>query len=134
MQLFFWSDYFFPNFPHDPTFAIWAMRDAFEERFVESELVGQDYHVIGAAQFILWDGPERFKHALCPNVTKEDNPDWAPGRLYFGGYRLSLTRWNRWKKGFRHAMEEGRGLGEECRRAAKKKAALMVAIEESLTF
>ncbi|PWY95903.1 hypothetical protein BO94DRAFT_620264 [Aspergillus sclerotioniger CBS 115572] len=121
---------------HDPTYAIWTMRGAFEERPVpwDPPFEGErDQRIIAAAQYILWDGLELFKEVVSPG-TIEERPSWMPGLLCFSEHRLSLRRWHFWKKGFEKSREEGNGLSEECRKVAGKAAALMETIEEGLSF
>jgi hypothetical protein len=119
--------------PHDPMYTIWTMREAFRAptnpRF-EGE---RDQWILAAAQFILWDGTELFKHVLAPDLDDE-RPSLQPGLLCFSEYRLCLRRWHFWKSGFEKAVEGDSELGEECRRVARKAASLMGAIEECLMF
>ncbi|PWY68591.1 hypothetical protein BO70DRAFT_255339, partial [Aspergillus heteromorphus CBS 117.55] len=87
---------------HYPDFAIWTMRDAFEERPEpgDSSFEGmKDQHIIAAAQYILWDGQELFKHIICPD-PHQDMQGWQPGLLYFGDHSFSLQGWQFWKKWF----------------------------------
>lgn len=52
-----------------PTFAVWEMRDAFESEWVgtdEGQGQAHQYHVMAAAQSILWDGQEIFKYMSNP--------------------------------------------------------------------
>ncbi|KAF7594723.1 hypothetical protein BBP40_008430 [Aspergillus hancockii] len=122
--------------PHDSTYAIWTMRDAFEERQVPwgPPFKGErNQRILAAAQFILWDGTELFKDVISPDL-EDERPSWAPGLLCFSEHRLSIRRWHFWKDGFKKAAEESSGLSEECRIVAGKAARLMGAIEESLTF
>jgi hypothetical protein len=37
-----------------PTFAVWEMRDAFETEETRGQV--HQYHIMAAAQWILWDG------------------------------------------------------------------------------
>lgn len=123
-------------FPLNNMYAIWTMREAFEERRApwKRTFEGErDQWIIGAAQFILWDGLELFKQTISPELTEEETA-LAPGLLCFSEHKLTRRRWNFWREGFKKAAEEEGELGEECKKVARKAANLMLAIEESLTF
>jgi hypothetical protein len=114
------------------------MRDAFETpaeptHWSSSFNEMRDQQVIAAAQYILWDGQELFKHVLCPDSI-EDTKNWEPGLLYFGDASLSLKRWRFWKDGFRKAAGEDSGLSDECRKVSTRAATLMEALEARMIF
>ncbi|KAF7161733.1 hypothetical protein CNMCM5623_007220 [Aspergillus felis] len=124
--------------PHQPDFAIWALRDAFENpaeplHWSASFKGMRDQQIIVAAQYILWDGQELFRHVLCPDSI-ENTKSWEPGLLYFGDSSLSLKRWRFWKDGFRKAAGEDSGMSDECRKVSTKAATLMEALEASMIF
>ncbi|GIK03849.1 hypothetical protein Aspvir_007924 [Aspergillus viridinutans] len=124
--------------PHQPDFAIWTLRDAFENpaepiHWSASFKGMRDQQIIAAAQYILWDGQELFKHVLCPN-SMGDTKGWEPGLLYFGDASLSLKRWRFWKDRFRKAAGEDSGMSDECRNVSTKAATLMEALEASMIF
>lgn len=117
-----------------PTFAVWEMRDAFE-----TEPQGQlhQYHVMAAAQWILWDGQEVFKYMANPLPVSDDE-----ARMWRLGERcssspvgvVSLARWRLWKEGFKAAAAEGPEGSHESKDLAGRAAGLMDAIEKSLSF
>lgn len=123
-----------------PTFAVWEMRDAFEmELGGDGEGKGQlhDYHVMAAAQWILWDGQEIFKHMANPlPVSDVDAQMWRLGDRCTSSSMpvVSLARWQFWKEGFKAAgIEDGEG-SHECKDLAGRAAALMDVIEKSMSF
>lgn len=123
-----------------PTFAVWEMRDAFEtERGGKDEGQGQvhQYHVMAAAQSILWDGQEIFKYMANPlPISDVDARVWRLG----DGCTLSsvpvvcLARWQFWKEGFKAAGAEGGEGSREFKDLAGRAAVLMDAIEKSMSF
>ncbi|RMJ26042.1 hypothetical protein PHISP_03069 [Aspergillus sp. HF37] len=99
--------------PHDPMYAIWAMREAFKERRAPTNprFEGErDQWILAAAQFVLWGGTELFKHVLVPGLDDE-RKSLQPGLLCFSEYRLSLRRWRFWtRRAFEMAVEDDREL------------------------
>ncbi|BCS18854.1 DUF3632 domain-containing protein [Aspergillus puulaauensis] len=124
-------------FSNHPTFAIWTMREAFEERPEDDQqyFAGmKDQCVIAAAQHILWDGQELFKKiTFMSDVDEDDLRSWKPGRLYDGDSRYTLQRWQFWKAGF-HAAAGDAELGDEARDVARRAATLMDAFESTMAF
>ncbi|KAL4806920.1 hypothetical protein BDV18DRAFT_138503 [Aspergillus unguis] len=115
-----------------PTFAIWAMRDAFENTDGVPELKYQE--IIAAAQYILWNGQGLFNQIrYFGDVDEGDLRSWRPGPLYDGESGLSLHRWRFWKAGFVAARENG-GLKEEARDISRRAVVLMEAFESTLLF
>lgn len=125
-----------------PTFAVWEMRDAFEtERVGKSKGQRQrqlhDYHVMAAAQWMLWDGQEIYKYMANPlPVSDVDEKTWWLGNCCTPSSMLvvSLARWQFWKEGFKAAGAEGGGRSLECKDLAGRAAALMDFIEKSMSF
>ena len=82
--------------PHSPLFAIWTMRSAFKTRPEDNRYGFPGMHsqqIIAAAQYILWDGQNLFKHVIYPEErSQEDMRSWKPGPLYAGDQTLSLDR------------------------------------------
>lgn len=123
-----------------PTFAVWEMRDAFE---MEPGGDGKDqdqlhlYHVMAAAQWILWDGQELFKHMANPlPVSDVDAQIWRLGDRCTSSSVpvVSLARWQFWKEGFKAAgYEYGQGY-HECKDLSGRAAALMDVIEKTMSF
>lgn len=143
-------------FRTDPTWAIWAMREAFEKLQQKEEPDG-DTCVLSAAQWILWYGQSLFKQVLYPCDTPDDLRPWNPGPLYRGKAELSLHRWHFWKNGFkavassRTGEEKAHGwrdhfkaaasggkekgsYSQECIKVAAKAASIMDSLEENMTF
>ncbi len=127
----------------EPTPAIWALREAFEEKCKEegeSDQLLRDELVLAAAQWILWCGQSLFKQVL---YTGEVDPDrlqksWRPGTLFRGEGGLSVERWHFWRRGF-SAVAAGKGgekegYGKECMEVAARAAAIMEALEKAMTF
>lgn len=120
------------------SFVVWEMRDAFEE---EPEPQGQfhQYHVMAAAQWILWDGQQIFKYMATPLPVSDDEVRmWRLGDRFSSSdvAVVSVARWQLWKEGFKAAAaasEEGEG-SHECKDLAGRAATLMDAIEKSMTF
>lgn len=122
-----------------PTYAVWEMCNAFETGLgannQDREL--HQYHVMAAAQWILWDGQEIFKYMANPlPVSDRHLAPWqledrctVPWEPMF-----SLARWRLWKEGFMAAGAEGGDGSQECRDLARRAAALMDAIEKSMSF
>lgn len=97
-----------------PTWAIWAMRDAFEERdaYYESDEVRYAY-VLAAAQYVLYRGQDIIQHMACPGVVSDDDKQhWKAGPKYSGPASLSPERWCFWRDGFRAAAASEAAPGE----------------------
>lgn len=122
----------------DPTWAIWAQRDAHEGR-KRSSSVHNEIYVLAAAQWIVWYGQTFFKQVILPKeVSDDDLQMWTPGPLYDGKAHLTLNRWHFWRDGYLAVACSGKfeekGYSQECRSVAAKAAALMDALEKSMTF
>lgn len=127
----------------DPTWAIWALRDAHEEFCKEEGKWRQhirDERMMAAGQWILWWGQGLFKQVIFPREVDLDDiaNSLRPGQLYRGEGGLSLGRWRFWKDGFASvaagAEGEKDGYGEECVRVLAKAADIMETLEESMMF
>ena len=108
----------------DPTWAIWPLRDAFED-----DVDGWEYdvYVLRAAQWILWYSQSLFKQLLFSgSITLRDSTTWESGELYKGNWGLSLERWHFWRDCFKAAaaseqdIKEGKPMvldtqNEECK-------------------
>lgn len=116
---------FYPS----PTFAIWVMRDAFEQILEKEEgyFPGmRQQYILAAAQWILWSGQSIFKQIIYPDDEHpEGRASWSPGPLYDGEPLLNLRRWRFWRDGFEKAAGDN-CLNEECRGVSRKVAAIMV--------
>ena len=125
-------------FPTNPTWAIWAQREAHETRR-EGQGSFHDVYVSAAAQWILLYGQSFFKQVLFPgDVSSDDLRLWNPGPLYDGKAYLSLQRWHFWRDGFNAVAsdekEEEKGFGQECKMVAAKAAEMMDSLEKNMTF
>ncbi|KAF7719551.1 DUF3632 domain-containing protein [Penicillium ucsense] len=147
-------------FPTDPTYALWAMRAAFEDDRDSEPAELRSAWVLGAAQWILWNGQGLFQLVMEPalfDVTLETWPAlrreqaWGVGRWYEGRGEggLSLERWRFWRGGFGQVETGvGDGLGdgdadadggndgfsEECRVVAGRARELMEGFERNMRF
>lgn len=123
-------------FCSDPSWAIWAQREAHEDG---GKGYIHDVNVLAAAQWILWYGQSFFKHLLFPgDVSADDLRKWRPGPLYKGKAHLTLHRWHFWRDGFNAVASEGmadeKGLRRECEIVAGKAAEMMDSLERNMTF
>lgn len=69
--------------PTDPTWAIWAQREALEgwERHEPEQAIPDDVYILAAAQWILWYGQTFFKQVLFPGeITPDVLSMWKPAR------------------------------------------------------
>lgn len=75
------------------TYMVWAMRDVFEK--APEEAWEKEYHVMAAAQWILYNGQAFFENAFCLGIICDVNDTaLAFGGLYKGsGDTLCLGRW-----------------------------------------
>lgn len=119
-----------------PTFAVWEMHDVFEmERAGKIGL--HQYHVMAAAQCILWDGQEIYKYMVNPlPVSDVDERMWRLGNgcTLSSVAVVSLARWQFWKEGFKAVGAEASEASYECKDLAGRAAALMDVIQKSMSF
>lgn len=120
-----------------PSFVVWEMRDAFEDQ-VEAQGEFHKYHVMAAAQWMLWDGQEIFKYMANPLPVSEDEARmWRLGDRFSSSdvAVVSVARWQLWKEGFKAAAGAAQGAdSDECEDLAERAVALMDAIEKSMSF
>jgi hypothetical protein len=115
------------------------MRAAFEdERSHEAKEVRSSW-ILGAAQWILWNGQSIFNLILEPalyDVTYETWPDrgaWDAGSLYNGAPGLSLERWQFWKRQFGDVSQKC-DVTDECKMVSARAMAMMDLFEKSMVF
>ncbi|KAI9675627.1 MAG: hypothetical protein M1817_000994 [Caeruleum heppii] len=122
-------------FSTDPTWAIWAQRDALEGR-VDVEDDEQDAYVLAAAQWILWYGQSFFKQVMYPgDVTPNDLRGWSPGPLYDGKAALNLHRWHFWRDSYREiACSVDEGYSAECKNVSARVVEIMDSLERIMMF
>jgi len=125
-------------FRTDPTWAIWAQREAHENSSAEESSIHAAY-VLAAAQWILWSGQSLFKQVISTgDVSHSDLQCWTPGPLYGGDSQLSLRRWRFWKAGFSNVAlsgeKEEKAFIQECNKVAAMAAHLMDSLEQSMIF
>jgi len=97
----------------------------------------QDAWILGAAQWILWNGQLLFKLILYPGdiwdksnlkdrvPAESDNPDWID--------RLTLGKWHVWRQKFVEASTS-KNHGRECKDVALRAAEMMTSIEKGMLF
>ncbi|KAI9847730.1 MAG: hypothetical protein M1837_001978 [Sclerophora amabilis] len=125
-------------FRTNPTWAIWAQREAHETAGKEQGRY-RDGYVLAAAQWILWYGQSLFKQVLFPGeISSRDLQRWKPGPLYCGKAYLSLQRWHFWRDGFKSVAsgekEKVEWVSQECTNVAAKAAEMMDSMERNMTF
>lgn len=125
----------------NPTWAIWAQREAHEGRtpYAGNDRIPSDIYILAAAQWILLYGPSFFKHILFQGeVSSENLRHWTPGPLYKGKAHLTLHRWHFWRDAYNTVAssetEKGKGYSQECKDVAAKAAAMMDALENNMTY
>ncbi|KAI9799107.1 MAG: hypothetical protein M1825_004874 [Sarcosagium campestre] len=126
--------------PVNPTWAIWAQRDAHEELQDEDHLI-RDAHVMAAALWILLSGQRLFQQVqFLGQIDDDDLRSWRPGPLYSNDdddARLTLQRWRFWRDGFSTVAsgeKQGKTFSEECRNLALKAADMMDAFEKNMSY
>lgn len=115
-----------------PTWAIWALRDAFEQndKYYPSTAI-RDTYVLAAAQYVLYKGQDVIQSIAYPgDVSPLDKQHWALGPGYLGSADLNISRWHHWRDGFVAAADSGVST-DEVRTVARKAAKLMDALEEA---
>ncbi|KAL1872447.1 hypothetical protein VTK73DRAFT_1525 [Phialemonium thermophilum] len=119
---------------YSPNYAVWAMRDAFEEdrRPGDDEAILRGAYVLGAAQWILWGGARLYQEIILPSYDLDDDliRSWRHGPLYKAAGLLDIHRWLFWKDGFRAAAVD-ESLNADCKEVAAKAAEFMDALERS---
>jgi hypothetical protein len=124
-------------FPTNPTYAIWAMRAALEEDLANEEKTVRSAYMLGAAQWLLWNGQTLFKlitdSDLHNNTTSDDLQLWKPGPLYRGKGIFDLERWKFWKYRFAQVIKEC-DVTDECKEVTGNVVDLMDSIERSMLF
>ncbi|RFU27689.1 hypothetical protein B7463_g8636, partial [Scytalidium lignicola] len=124
-------------FGAQPGYALWMMRDSFEEK-MPKEACEQDLNVMAAAQWIIWYGQSLFKLILYGDDQDEDEnakESWRFGKQYTGPLiqRRSVERWRYWKQCFQLIVSDT-DSSDECKKLASRSANLMDAIEKSMIF
>lgn len=123
--------------PTNPTYAIWAMRDALEEDWASKGRIVRSAFLLGAAQWILWNGQSLFTHithsALQRNPTSPNLQLWMPGTLYHGQAIFALERWQFWKYRFGQVIKE-LDVTDECKQVTWRAISLMDSFEKTMLF
>lgn len=117
-----------------PTWAIWEMRDAFEqdEKFYPSSAV-RDTYVLSAAQYVLFKGQDLIQQIVYPgDVSNLDKQHWKPGPRYSGSAHLDIMRWHFWRNGF--AIEAQRGTASHEVKAVSGKTTKLMDMLEEIAF
>ncbi|TVY84807.1 hypothetical protein LSUE1_G000835 [Lachnellula suecica] len=108
-----------------PNGALFAMRGAFEKSKLslgEESVAIQEAWILGAAQWVLWNGQSLFKVLLYPGDQEKQETG-----------EFELEHWHLWRDGFNEAAASER-FGEECRSVARRAAEIMDILEKSLSF
>lgn len=123
------------RFRSNPSYAIWAMRDAFEENQEGKPGSIRDAYVLGAAQWILWNGQNLFTQIrYSGDMLPKDSQKWIPGRLDHAEPLLTLERWHFWRDRFRAVAGEKHEASDECKAVAVKAVDMMDAFENNMSF
>lgn len=111
-------------------YAIWAMRDALEEK-ADPPKAWYDAHVPAAAAWVFALGSQLYarEEDLTPKNEYEGNPARG-GALWTGGSEFSKARWDFWKRRFKEVAEEEEA-SEETKKIAKEAVAEMQRAESS---
>ena len=124
-------------FPPDPTFAICSMRDALETNLDKEENCIRDAYILGAAQWILWNGHSLFMQLCCPEDehVRNKSPSQRVGKLYSGKPGLTVHRWAFWRERFAEiAAGKMPSVGDECKGVAGRAVDIMACLDRNLTF
>jgi hypothetical protein len=100
-----------------PNGALIAMRGAFEQDDEGKNPAIRKAWIMGAAQWILWNGQGLFKLLLWPTDTKLQ-----------GEEPFTRKSWRDWTSGFQNIAKSDR-YGEECKSVATHAAQLMHTID-----
>jgi hypothetical protein len=119
------------------------LRWAFEERKRRSEPWEQDYDVMAAAQWIIWNGQALFKAIIYTEGDGDDVKNngssvahyWQLGDDLKGSPMTpcSIERWRFWKTSF-EAVQSDPDAMDECKMVSSRAADLMGSIERSMLF
>lgn len=110
-------------FPTDPRFAVCAMCDAFENPQDDDPAWVRDALVMGAVQWILWNGQDLFIQHRYPGDKAPKSPSEydSGGPEYIDEPYIMLNRWHIWRDGFRAVAGEKCQTSKECEAAAGEK-------------
>ena len=118
----------------EPTWAIWSLREAHEDREREAD---PSACVLAAAQWIRWWGQGLFQQVLCPEPRDTTRKKaWYAGPRWTGDADLTIQRWRFWRDEFR-TIANGTWDGEhiyteECKTVSAKTAGIMQALEDGM--
>jgi len=105
-----------------PNDALMAMRGAFKPRDESESLATREAWIMGAVQWILWNGQGLFKLLLWQTDTQLHDEGW-----------LTHKSWQEWKAGFQ-GIAKSEMYGEKCRSITAHTAQLMHAIETTYSW
>jgi hypothetical protein len=103
-----------------PRSAVLAMRSAFEDIDEKEGSEIREAWIMGAAQWILWNGQGLFKQLLWPGNNET-------------GMQFDMKIWRAWKDGFKDTAASD-GFGEECKTVAKRSFEIMDVLEKQMSF
>ncbi|EPE33597.1 hypothetical protein GLAREA_06610 [Glarea lozoyensis ATCC 20868] len=117
-----------------PEPAIWAMKRAFKPKLEPWELDMADYYVMGAAQWVVWNGQGLFKMILQHDAdastwTATSFDEKSPPEIQ----QLTLELWESWKNEFDKAGDDEK-VGAEARNLAMRAAATMQGLQRTMQF
>lgn len=123
-------------FHSDPTYAVCAMRDAFEKNQEDKPVSIRDAYVLGAAQWILWNGQNLFTQIRYPGdlLPKDKSQKRSLEEPDHHEPLLTLQKWHFWRDRFRAVAGEKHEASDECKAVAVKAADMMDAFEKNMAF
>lgn len=111
------------------------MRDAFEENHDDQPGNVRDAYILGAAQWILWNGQNLFVQIQYPgDVLAREDRGWEARDAYRVTQPLTIDRWHLWRDSFRAVAGEKHDASDECKAVSVKAADMMDALEKNMTF
>lgn len=109
------------------------MRDAFEKNHDDEPSSIRDAYILGAAQWILWNGQNLFTQIRYPGDAPIQGQKWTPGTRDHDEPIFTLERWHFWRYCFR-TVPGKYGASDECKSVAVKVVNMMDAFEENMKF
>lgn len=103
-----------------PRSAILAMRSAFQDIDEKEGPEIRGAWIMGAAQWILWNGQGLFKQLLWPGNNQT-------------GMRFDMSVWRAWNNGFKDTAARG-DFGKECKNVSKRAFEIMDVLEKQMSF
>jgi hypothetical protein len=114
-----------------PEPAIWAMERAFSSKYLAKEPAMNGYYIIGAAQWIVWNGQGLFKMILQHDGTS--TATFSDEKKPPESQQLTLELWESWVVGFNKAAMDEK-VGEEASDLAQRASEIMQVLEKTMQF